>query len=334
MPSNSFREFSDPDEYQATIRAVAFQAVITAPGEYRSELTRVDLHRLWTQQGKVSLPTITRGVVGGTRSTVLFIAASPRSATFFNGIAMTPKEIVFAPTATEYHRHSAGGDIWCSMSLPLNEFGAAGRIFIGSDLQTAKTSVVRPPATLMSRLLRLHGAAAQLARTTPDIIAHPEVAKAMEQELVRTLVNCLAEGMEVRIDRRHRQQAIAFRRFEDFLEANEDRPLYISELCEAIGVSERVLRLYCQERLGISPHRYLFLRRMHQVRRQLSWASPGTISVTEVATGHGFWELGRFAIAYRQLFGESPSATLRGPPANRAMMRTHALIGSPDSENA
>jgi len=40
-------------------------------------------------------------------------------------------------------------------------------------------------------------------------------------------------------------------------------------------------------------------------------ADPTARTVAEVATAHGFWELGRFSVAFRKLFGESPSVTLR-----------------------
>jgi AraC-like DNA-binding protein len=61
----------------------------------------------------------------------------------------------------------------------------------------------------------------------------------------------------------------------------------------------------------MGPIRYLNLRRMHLVRRALLHSGPSTATVTQIATDHGFWELGRFSVAYRALFGEMPSATLR-----------------------
>jgi AraC-like DNA-binding protein len=51
---------------------------------------------------------------------------------------------------------------------------------------------------------------------------------------------------------------------------------------------------------------------MHLARRAQRGANPEKTTVTEIAASCGFWELGRFSVAYRSLFGESPLATLRG----------------------
>ena len=81
---------------------------------------------------------------------------------------------------------------------------------------------------------------------------------------------------------------------------------------------ERTLRKCTQQHLGMSPHQYLVLRRIHLARRALLRGDPGDATVTSIATNHGFWELGRFAVVYRSLFGESPSATLRRQQAEFA----------------
>ncbi|MGY8661578.1 helix-turn-helix transcriptional regulator [Bradyrhizobium sp. UFLA05-109] len=126
-------------------------------------------------------------------------------------------------------------------------------------------------------------------------------------------------------------------RFEEFLEANPDRPLYLTEICAGIGVAERTLRGACEEHLGMAPIRYLTLRRMHLVRRALQWADAGKTNVTRIVTNHGFWQLGRFSVAYRRLFGESPSETLRRPAEQSKVelgrpsrLRTHERSARPN----
>jgi len=162
----------------------------------------------------------------------------------------------------------------------------------------------------MTRLLNLQEAAGRLAAAAPDILEHPEVSRAMEQELVHVMVRCL-EDLAIGPKSYSHQRGSVMRRFEHFLEEHPDSAVYMPEICAAIGVSGRTLRDQCGEHLGMSPHKYLWLRRMNLARKALALADPTATTVTTIALDHGFGELGRFAVQYRALFGESPSATLR-----------------------
>jgi AraC-like DNA-binding protein len=122
----------------------------------------------------------------------------------------------------------------------------------------------------------------------------------------------------------HRHDKI-LAKFEEYLEANPNTPLYLAEICAAIGAAERTLRVACEEHLGMGPIRYLALRRMHLVRRALLQADDPSSTVTRIATDHGFWELGRFSVAYRVLFGEVPSVTLHRRPDDRVSQTAQRL---------
>jgi transcriptional regulator GlxA family with amidase domain len=162
--------------------------------------------------------------------------------------------------------------------------------------------------------MKLHQAGARLAHDRPKVLDLPEVWRALEEQLLHLMVRCLAEGTSAEIKLGDHRHSAAVARFEEFLEANPNRPIYLTEICAAIGVAERTLRTACGEHLGMGPIRFLTLRRMHLVRRALLLAHPSEKTVARIATDQGFWEFGRFSVAYRALFGESPSETLRRPP--------------------
>jgi transcriptional regulator GlxA family with amidase domain len=143
------------------------------------------------------------------------------------------------------------------------------------------------------------------------LIANPEVARALEQELLHALVNCLtAEDASGNLKTRQHHADIMVR-FEDALTAHRGPQPNMPALCQAVGVPERTLRVCCTEFLGMSPTRYLLLRRLNMARSALRRADPTTASVAEIARTHQFLEPGRFAVTYRTIFGEMPSSTLR-----------------------
>ena len=96
----------------------------------------------------------------------------------------------------------------------------------------------------------------------------------------------------------------------------------------AAGVSLRVLEMGFAEFLQITPRQFIRWNRMNRARRALSASCSQAASVTMIAGALGVNELGRFAVEYKNLFGESPSVTLRrdsGPPLERI---TELLAGT------
>ena len=137
----------------------------------------------------------------------------------------------------------------------------------------------------------------------------------------------LLSVMGVAVPSTYERHQVVIARLTAFIAANYARPLYLAEFCVATGVPERTLRACCQAQLGMSPIRYLLLHRMRLARQALSAATPKTATVTAVATALGFFELGRFAAEYREMFGEAPLATLRRL-SNKDLLppRTQVLI--------
>jgi AraC-like DNA-binding protein len=95
----------------------------------------------------------------------------------------------------------------------------------------------------------------------------------------------------------------------DYMEANLDAAIGLSEIVAASGTAGRTLLKHFREFRGISPMRYLRNARLERVRQALR-RTPGA-SVADAATSWGFTHMGRFSVEYRKRFGESPSVTAR-----------------------
>jgi len=102
----------------------------------------------------------------------------------------------------------------------------------------------------------------------------------------------------------------------EFIERHLDRPLSVTAVAAAVGMSTRTLQATFRSELRTTPTAYVRDRRLDRVRAELAEAAVvGGATVTEIATRWGITHLGRFAGEYRARFGESPSQTLRASVA-------------------
>jgi AraC-like DNA-binding protein len=313
MPSSIVSSFTDPEDYTASLRGVRSELIITGRGHFAAEIIGVNLHRLWMRRLYDKLPRIAHSADDPAYANIAF-RIKPGPSLRRSGEEMLLSDLTRRGDGEAYFQQSEGDASFGSISLPADDLAAAGAAVIGCDLTPLRDALtVTPSAVALERLRRLHEAAGSLAVHAPAVIAHPGAARGLEQALIDALVGCFETG-EVGEDtsalRRHNK---IIQRFHEATENNPDQALFIPDLCAEIGVTERTLRVCCEEYLGTSPKRYLVLRRMRHVRTALREGSPGTTTVTEIAAHWGFWNFGRFAGEYKALYEELPSATLARP---------------------
>jgi AraC-like DNA-binding protein len=314
MATSETLSFDDPACYQAAIRGAQIEIYPTAAGKFRAELTKVTFPRLWMQRAYERLPRVYLGKVQSGRCSIGFFTTNNQRPVHNSGVEVSVAEIIVSGGSDQMHRRTEEPHCWGAMSLTHEDLAKFGNDLIGHELSAPTvTYVARPSSMLMERLLTLHEQAGQLAKTAPKRLTQPQLARALEQQLIHVMVRCLGDSTRKESSGGDRHHSKIIARLEEFLGANHDRAVYLTEICAAIAVSERTLRVCCEEHLGMGPIRYLWLRRIYLAHHALVLAEPEETTVTNIATEYGFLELGRFSVDYKAVFGRPPSVTLRSP---------------------
>ncbi len=312
MRGGASLNFTEPHEYQERIRPADVQIIPTARGSFQASLAQMDLQDLTLQHGWQSLPTVIRSGLHPSRSSIMFLTNAANPAIKVDSSDLAPDTLVLGAPGEEHFFQTLAGSDWSTLTLTPAIYAEARATLVGDDADPfMRTSAVRPPPAALARLRSFHHRVIGLIASTRDRDIHPEVARGAEQCLLAAVIDCFAGDAHVTVPRLgSRNSTAVMRRLYDVLDEGEGHPLYLMDVCARLGVSGRTLRAACAEHLGLGPHRFLWLRRMQLARQALIKADPHGATVTGIATEAGFWELGRFSVQYKSLFGEPPSATL------------------------
>jgi AraC-like DNA-binding protein len=309
IPGASSRSFLDADQYHAAIRGGDSLLSFLGRGVFHADVTTIEVGQVMLQRGRENLPRLSSsGMPAGKVGLLGWFGDGELP--IVRGVQMRPGDWMCLGPGMQSHHRSSGPIDFVTLTLDASDLNQAAIDLTGRELTVAGGKVLRPPARLGASMLSAFEAGIRATGRTPDVFASQKAIDALKHALLRPMVMGLLHGDARTESTPLGQHTVLAKRFEVAVEANFDVPLLISDLCRLVGVSERTLRTLCHEQLGMSPQRFLALRRLHLARRALLRSDAHSATVTEIATACGFWELGRFAAIYKSLFGELPSATL------------------------
>lgn len=133
---------------------------------------------------------------------------------------------------------------------------------------------------------------------------------------VRALNNVVRDASARGTSKEAQRRCDLVRRAEEYMWAHVEDAIDPASVARALNCSVRKLLYYFKRTYDLGPIGYFKLQRLNAVRNVLL-SDRSRRTIADIAADYGFWHMGHFGTAYRQLFGLTPSQT-------RALTRARA----------
>jgi AraC family ethanolamine operon transcriptional activator len=317
QPAVTVVEISDPTAVGETVEVIEQGAVQleSKPLRVRRVVVRLGASALLFQSTNRPVRTRTRLP----NDVVAYVAFGPRAAGTLNGLPVGPDRVLVGGPGVEVEFVVAAGYESVSVLVPTDDIRSHLRSRRREDECRVPRGVeLLAPAPATAHALYDWGRRLiDMAARQPEVLAGPQTRTAARVELLETLLMTLGSAVHVESaprDLTRQGHSRIVRIAEDYTLTHTAEHLYVTDLCDVAGVSERTLQYAFRELMGMTPLAYLTRLRLHRVRQALRAATLGTTTVTAEALRWGFWHFGHFSRAYRDCFAELPSDTLRRVP--------------------
>jgi AraC family ethanolamine operon transcriptional activator len=300
-------------DYARNVCDAGANVMLTKPSRGDWQVTRHPLARIVLQSGATGGPTIADGVTRS-GSFVFFLLNSEQSRPVtLNGEGVAIDEIAVFPPGREFALASRGPHKWISIAVPPAVLEEAGFSRVHIHALGAAATPIRAPHAAIRQLVTAAKDAMDAVQSNPasaNAIRFCDIERSLLADLAAAII---PGGVVVRSPscRNNSNLDRVIRQALGFLRAQDGQDLHVEHLCRAIDVAERSLLRAFHRFFGVGPTQYLKLRRLNKVHCALQARDCKETTVTGVLTTWGVTELGRFAGAYKALFGEAPSETLR-----------------------
>jgi AraC-like DNA-binding protein len=309
------RQFTDVSEMNELYRGRAdVRFIQKARGKVTATSQLTSIGPLHIQQLSWTGKLIAEATTASNRTTIIIPEPRERPA-FISGEHLNDSQIMLYGPNSEHFTEMSGRSRGTQLFLPQGMLEQA----IGARLQNDPMSLVSKRRLLNLGRIPLH-ALRQLVVEITKIIDEDndeEVKSLCTSSLINNLVDRVSEALcrdatlaSAGHDQHHSPSRL-LTGVRDIFEESGRQSIQLYELCQTLGLSARTLQITFKQAYGISPMRYLKLRRLHAARERLLTTSAEDVSVKRASLENGFLDRSRFAEDFKKLFGHLPSETPR-----------------------
>lgn len=295
--------FDSFDEFEAAVVDVDLKVRLLGPADGLWHIGHADVDGITVQAGVEAVANLCEASGWPTHLMFLISAGHP-TPTWLNGEAFGPGRLGILAPNKEFVFRAIGPNEWVTVAIPLSS-----RLFSSEDdmglvlRRWCRSTDIVPCCPAAIRALR--DAAMMAVAMAPH-----------ERPLGRARIEAAIAGLVATRRPRlpllgrpqvspHDLTATAIQMFRAYDRALTAREYRLREL----AVRERARNDFFQRCFGLTPSRYLNLRRLHAVHDALRASSNEKSSVAALFEAEGYTYSAHSLARYRAIFGESPSDT-------------------------
>lgn len=144
-----------------------------------------------------------------------------------------------------------------------------------------------------------------------DTAKQPLIAAGMANLLAGALLECYPSNLTEQDPASDLAVPDTLREAVSFIHRHTSEDIGINDVADAVHLTPRAVQYLFRRQLDTTPTEYMRRVRLGHAHQELVAATAAASTVTEIAQRWGFAHTGRFAVLYRQTYGQSPHTTLR-----------------------
>ena len=306
---------SEFDEFEEALYGVQGRYVLRTKQQRDWQLNVVDLNGVALMSGREGAGTVYTGI-GLPGYFNLFLPLTGHESTAVDGQAFDRRRVGWMVPNAMFHINAKTPASWLTIAMSCERVLRWASVREDQfDFSVLHRNMISNARRNVGPLLWLAHRLFHIDAHSPQVLHSDNAERAARREILNAVFGLLLPADPLRTaPRQTRDHREILRRALELIDALEIQSVCTEDICQATCASERTVRNVFNHYLGMSPHRYLMIRRLHAMRSAIRHAAPGE-TITHICARFGVWDFGRFASLYRQYFGLLPAQSLKAAKA-------------------